>query len=80
MCKMDGTTSNSTSASKELKFKVMMLGDAGVGKTSIARRFVDDNFMQTYIHTIGIDFLEKTIDCDGKKVRLQVWDTAGQDR
>ena len=62
------------------KFKLMMLGDAGVGKTSIARRFVDDNFMQTYIHTIGIDFLEKTIQVDDQDVKLQIWDTAGQDR
>ena len=70
-----------------LKFKVMMLGDAGVGKTSIARRFTDENFMQTYIHTIGIDFLEKTIqykpeseDEDPVDVKLQIWDTAGQER
>ena len=70
-----------------LKFKVMMLGDAGVGKTSIARRFTDENFMQTYIHTIGIDFLEKTIQCkpagedeDPVDVKLQMWDTAGQER
>ena len=70
-----------------LKFKVMMLGDAGVGKTSIARRFTDENFMQTYIHTIGIDFLEKTIQCkpesedeDPVDVKLQIWDTAGQER
>ena len=58
----------------------MMLGDAGVGKTSIARRFVDDAFLNTYIHTIGIDFLEKIIDCEGNEIKLQIWDTAGQDR
>lgn len=62
------------------KFKFMMLGDAGVGKTSIARRFVDEAFLHTYIHTIGIDFLEKVVDLEGKKVLLQIWDTAGQDR
>ena len=52
----------------------------GVGKTSITRRFVDDAFLQTYIHTIGIDFLEKIIEVDQQKVLLQLWDTAGQDR
>ena len=58
----------------------MMLGDAGVGKTSIARRFVDDAFANNYIHTIGIDFLEKIIECQGQEIKLQIWDTAGQDR
>lgn len=67
------------------KFKLMMLGDAGVGKTSITRRFVDDAFASTYIHTIGIDFLEKVVKTEengagGKNVLLQIWDTAGQDR
>ena len=41
---------------------------------------MDDAFLNTYIHTIGIDFLEKIVDIDGKSVMLQVWDTAGQDR
>ena len=60
--------------------QIMMLGDAGVGKTSIARRFVDDAFANNYIHTIGIDFLEKIIECQGQQIKLQIWDTAGQDR
>ena len=88
--KMDGSRGGQLVYRKDsglLKFKVMMLGDAGVGKTSIARRFTDENFMQTYIHTIGIDFLEKTIqykpeseDEDPVDVKLQIWDTAGQER
>ena len=88
--KMDGSRGGQLVYRKDsglLKFKVMMLGDAGVGKTSIARRFTDENFMQTYIHTIGIDFLEKTIQCkpesedeDPVDVKLQIWDTAGQER
>lgn len=61
-------------------FKVLLLGDAGVGKTSLMWRFSDDVFNQTYISTIGIDFKLRTIDVEGKKVRLQVWDTAGQER
>ena len=60
--------------------QIMMLGDAGVGKTSIARRFTDDAFLNNYIHTIGIDFLEKIIECQGQQIKLQIWDTAGQDR
>lgn len=61
-------------------FKVLLLGDAGVGKTSLMWRFSDDVFNQTYISTIGIDFKLRTIDVEGKKVRLQVCDTAGQER
>lgn len=62
------------------KFKIMMLGDAGVGKTSITRRFVDQQFHNTYIHTIGIDFLEKSLQIQEERILLQIWDTAGQDR
>lgn len=61
-------------------FKVLLLGDAGVGKTSLMWRFSDDVFNHTYISTIGIDFKLRTIDVEGKKVRLQIWDTAGQER
>lgn len=61
-------------------FKVLLLGDAGVGKTSLMWRFSDDVFNHTYISTIGIDFKLRTIDVQGQKVRLQVWDTAGQER
>ena len=61
-------------------FKVLLLGDAGVGKTSLMWRFSDDVFNHTYIPTIGIDFKLRTIEVQGQKVRLQVWDTAGQER
>lgn len=61
-------------------FKVLLLGDAGVGKTSLMWRFSDDVFNHTYISTIGIDFKLRTIEVQGQKVRLQVWDTAGQER
>ncbi|KAM3873303.1 protein ENTREP3 [Diretmus argenteus] len=61
-------------------FKLLLIGDSGVGKTCLIIRFAEDNFNTTYISTIGIDFKVKTIDVDGKKVKLQVWDTAGQER
>ena len=61
-------------------FKVLLFGDAGVGKTSLTWRFSDDVFNHTYISTIGIDFKLRTIEVLGQKVRLQVWDTAGQER
>lgn len=61
-------------------FKLLLIGDSGVGKTCLIIRFADDNFNSTYISTIGIDFKIKTIDVGGKKIKLQVWDTAGQER
>lgn len=62
------------------KLKVLMLGDAGVGKTSISRRLTDEEFHPSYVHTVGIDFFEKYIEVQGQIVRLQLWDTAGQER
>ncbi|XP_069796371.1 ras-related protein Rab-13 [Narcine bancroftii] len=61
-------------------FKLLLIGDSGVGKTCLIIRFADDNFNSTYISTIGIDFKIKTINVGGKKIKLQVWDTAGQER
>ncbi|XP_048476335.1 ras-related protein Rab-13-like [Rhincodon typus] len=61
-------------------FKLLLIGDSGVGKTCLIIRFADDNFNSTYISTIGIDFKIKTVDVGGKKIKLQVWDTAGQER
>lgn len=60
--------------------KILLLGDAGVGKTSLMQRFTEDIFNRTYISTIGIDFKVRTIEMKGKRVRLQIWDTAGQER
>lgn len=64
----------------DLLFKLLLIGDSGVGKTSILFRFSDDAFTPTFISTIGIDFKIKTIELKGKKIKLQIWDTAGQER
>ena len=61
-------------------FKLLLIGDSGVGKTCILFRFSDDAFTSTFISTIGIDFKLKTIELNGKIVKLQIWDTAGQER
>eukprot|EP01136_Pigoraptor_vietnamica_P000724 Opistho-1_new@26396 len=61
-------------------FKLLLIGDSGVGKTCVLFRFSDDAFNSTFISTIGIDFKIRTIDLDGKKIKLQIWDTAGQER
>merc|ERR1719263_2392673 len=62
------------------KYKLVFLGDQGVGKTCIINRFVYDSFDRNYQATIGIDFLSKTMYLEDRTVRLQLWDTAGQER
>ncbi|KAJ0407538.1 hypothetical protein P43SY_006856 [Pythium insidiosum] len=62
------------------KYKLVFLGDQGVGKTSIITRFMYDTFDNAYQATIGIDFLSKTMYMEDRTVRLQLWDTAGQER
>jgi len=60
--------------------KVVVLGDSGVGKTSLLNRFVRNMFEPKFKPSIGADFFTNEIDVDGKKVNLQIWDTAGQER
>jgi Ras-related protein Rab-1A len=60
--------------------KLLVIGDSGVGKSSLLLRFADDGFTDSYISTIGVDFKIRTIEIDNKVVKLQIWDTAGQER
>eukprot|EP01120_Amphizonella_sp_Union-15-10_P004086 TRINITY_DN1461_c0_g1_i1.p1 TRINITY_DN1461_c0_g1~~TRINITY_DN1461_c0_g1_i1.p1 ORF type:complete len:229 (+),score=50.16 TRINITY_DN1461_c0_g1_i1:61-687(+) len=72
-------TTNATGENDYL-FKLLLLGDSGVGKSSVLMRFADNSFTESFISTIGVDFKIKTIEVDKTTIRLQIWDTAGQER
>ncbi|XP_060577918.1 ras-related protein Rab-38-like [Ruditapes philippinarum] len=72
---------NKFSSTREHLFKVLVIGEFGVGKTSIIRRYVDGHFNPNYKLTIGVDFALKSIEWDtDTKVNLQLWDIAGHER
>ncbi|MFX1296412.1 MAG: Rab family GTPase [Promethearchaeota archaeon] len=61
-------------------FKVVVIGTAGVGKTSIIRRFCENSFLEGYKTTIGSDFYVKKLDLEKAFVNLSIWDLAGEER
>jgi Ras-related protein Rab-1A len=61
-------------------FKILLIGDSGVGKSALLLRFADDEYSESYISTIGVDFKIRTVTIDDKSVKLQIWDTAGQEK
>ena len=61
-------------------FKVLLLGNSDVGKSSMLLRFVDSVWNDAFTPTIGVDFKVKTLEINNKRVKMQIWDTAGQER
>lgn len=64
----------------DYQFKLLIIGDSGVGKSCMLQRFAGESFSGTYVSTIGVDFKIRTVIIDEERVKLQVWDTAGQER
>ena len=61
-------------------FKILTIGESGVGKTCILRRFVENKFLKNHLATIGIYFKTKTLNINNQEIKLKIWDTAGQER
>ena len=64
----------------ELKLKILLIGDTSVGKTCMILKYIDNNFPETHIATIGVEYKSKTIYTDKYKIILNIWDTSGQER
>ena len=62
------------------QFKILIIGESGVGKTCMLLRFIDDYWQPNFLTTIGIDFQTKVVIQDDELIKLQIWDTAGQER
>ncbi|XP_043276818.1 ras-related protein Rab-43 [Venturia canescens] len=61
-------------------FKIVLIGDCSTGKTCVVQRFRSGTFIERHGTTIGVDFSMKTVLVDGKRVKLQIWDTAGHEK
>jgi Ras-related protein Rab-1A len=69
-----------SSADYDFVFKILLIGNSAVGKSSLLMRFADNVFHETFLPTIGVDFKIRTIEQAGSIVKLQMWDTAGQEK
>jgi Ras-related protein Rab-1A len=61
-------------------FKIVLVGNSCVGKSSIVIRYADNDFSDVFLATIGVDFRFKSFMLNGESVKLQIWDTAGQEK
>ena len=77
---MSANSNGGSDQDYEFIFKILLLGNSNVGKSSLFLRFVDDIWNDTFVPTIGVDFKIKTFEIDSKKIKMQIWDTAGQER
>lgn len=80
MSKLEYKPSLSTIDEYDYLFKLIIIGDSGIGKSCLLNRFADDTYTDAHISTIGVDFKIRTLEVDCKILKLQIWDTAGQER
>ncbi|TQD89491.1 hypothetical protein C1H46_024957 [Malus baccata] len=76
---MESAVGSNQAAEFDYLFKLLMIGDSGVGKSSLLLSFTSDSF-EDLSPTIGVDFKVKYVTLGGKKLKLAIWDTAGQER
>ncbi|XP_049884693.1 ras-related protein Rab-21 [Pectinophora gossypiella] len=69
-----------TTANGAYNFKVVLLGEGCVGKTSLLLRYIEDKFNDKHLTTLQATFLNKKININGKRINLAIWDTAGQEK
>ena len=70
----------SNSQKENYKFKVVVVGDSGVGKTNLIKRFITNEFSENFKATIGVEFMSKTYKINKHLFKIEIWDTAGQER
>jgi small GTP-binding protein len=61
-------------------FKIILIGDSNIGKSSLITRYVTNSFSDKYICTIGVDFMMKSMQYEDQSIKLQIWDTAGMEK
>ncbi|EGR28701.1 Ras family protein, putative [Ichthyophthirius multifiliis] len=71
---------NKSSKDNQVKVKFLILGESGVGKSSLLLRFTDNKFNNNFVMTLGVEYKQKQIEINSTNVIIQVWDTAGQER
>jgi len=65
---------------EEYKFKIVIVGDSGVGKTNLVKRFIQNTFSSNTLATVGVEFFSNTYYINDKLIKIEMWDTAGQER
>jgi len=80
MTEQDSKEDSIDNSVSSTRHKIIFVGDAGVGKTTIIGRIMDNTFNEVYEPSIGVDFMSKNIKYQGQNIKLQMWDTAGQEK